>query len=362
MGSTESTSHPRPEKTARGAGSNPPNRFAKLSIDLEPEALLDDDGAPIPTRTQFLQDDTQSIISWNESPDIPFNAGLNPYRGCEHGCAYCFARPTHEYLGFSAGLEFESKIVVKENAPELLRAQLSKKSWEPQIIAMSGVTDCYQPIERKLELTRRCLAVLAEFRNPVAIITKNHLVTRDIDHLRELAAHRAVVVNVSITTLDPELAKVLEPRASPPSRRLAAIEELSAAGIPARVLMAPMIPGLNDHEMPALLAAAAKAGAVGAGYVPLRLPWTVAPIFEEWLERHRPGSREKIMGRVQSMRGGRLNDPRFGSRMRGEGVFADQMRALFTVAERKAGFSGLHPELSTAAFRVPTNQLSLFPE
>jgi DNA repair photolyase len=175
---------------ARGAASNPRNRFEKFEVTLEPEALLDEDGEPIKTRTQFFRDDSQSIISWNDSPDVSFDAGLNPYRGCEHGCAYCFARPTHEYLGFSAGLEFESKIMVKLNAPELLRAQLSKKSWKPQVIAMSGVTDCYQPVERRLELTRRCLGVLAEFRNPVAIITKNHLVTRDIDHLRELASHK----------------------------------------------------------------------------------------------------------------------------------------------------------------------------
>jgi DNA repair photolyase len=341
---------------------NPRNRFAKFEVEFEPEALLDEDGEPIPTRTQFLRDDSQSIISWNDSPDVSFDAGLNPYRGCEHGCAYCFARPTHEYLGFSAGVEFESKIVVKEKAPELLREQLSKKSWQPQVIAMSGVTDCYQPIERRLQLTRRCLAVLAEFRNPVAIITKNHLVTRDIDHLRELAGHRAVVVNISVTSLDGELAKILEPRASPPSRRLAAIEELSAAGIPVRVLMAPVIPGLNDHEMPALLAAVARAGALDGHCVPLRLPWAVAPLFEQWLERHRPDAKEKVLSRVQSMRGGKMNDPRFGSRMRGEGFYAEQLHALFALAKRKANFTASVPELSTASFRVPTAQLPLFQE
>ena len=353
---------PVPSPPARGAATNPPTRFLKLLVELEPEAFYDDDGGLIPTRTQFFRDDSQSIISWNDSPDLPFKAGLNPYRGCEHGCAYCFARPTHEYLGFSAGLEFESKIVVKENAPELLRHELSKKRWEPQVIAMSGVTDPYQPIERRLELTRRCLGVLAEFRNPVAIITKNHLVTRDIDHLQELAAHRAVVVNVSVTTLDGDLAKVLEPRASSPSRRLAAIEELTSAGIPVRVLMAPVIPGLTDHEMPALLAATARAGALDAHFVPLRLPLSVAPLFEDWLERHRPGSREKVLSRVRSIRGGKLNDPRFGSRMGGEGAFAEQMRALFAIAAKKAGFPRAPRELSTAAFRVPTDQLSLFVE
>ncbi|MDB6153607.1 MAG: Radical [Chthoniobacteraceae bacterium] len=338
----------------RGAAANPKNRFEKLEYVPDPE----EETAAI--RTQFLRDDSQSIIAWNESPDIPFRAGLNPYRGCEHGCAYCFARPTHEYLGFSAGLDFESKIVVKERAPELLRAEFLKKSWEPQVVAMSGVTDCYQPIERKLELTRRCLAVFLEFRNPVAVITKNHLVTRDIDLLSELARHHAVAVNISITTLDADLAKVLEPRASPPSRRLAAIEALHRAGVPVRVMMAPVIPGLTDHEMPALLAAAAQAGACEACYVPLRLPLAVAPLFEQWLERHAPGHKGKVLNRVRDMRGGKLYDAQFGTRMRGEGFLADQMRNLFILAKRKAGFSGASAGLSRAGFQAPGSQLELF--
>ena len=352
---------------ARGANTNPPNRFERLSVELEPGALLDDDGNPLPLRTQFLRDDAQSIITFNNSPDIPFGAGVSPYRGCEHGCAYCFARPYHEYLGFSAGLDFESKIMVKERAAELLRAELSRKSWSPQPIAMSGVTDVYQPVERRLGLTRACLAVLAEFRNPVAIITKNHLVTRDADLLGELAKYRAANVSISLTTLDGELAKVLEPRASTPTRRLAAIAELRAAGVPVHVLTAPIIPGLNDHEIPALLDAAAKAGAVGAGYTILRLPLAVAPIFEAWLEEHRPGHKDKVLGRIRELRGGKLNDPNFGSRMRGEGPLAEQIKALFTVARRKAGLDGptvgmnrTTLELSSASFRVPTNQLPLF--
>ncbi|HYR59329.1 MAG TPA: radical SAM protein, partial [Chthoniobacteraceae bacterium] len=237
----------------RGAGFNPPNRFEAQRIELEPDALLDDDGRPLPLRTQFFRDNAQSIIAWNDSPDVGFDAGVSPYRGCEHGCAYCFARPYHEYLGFSAGLDFESKIMVKLRAPELLREALSKKSWKPQPIAMSGATDVYQPIERRLGLTRACLAVLAEFRNPVAMITKNHLITRDADLLAELAKYRAASVSISITTLDGELAKTLEPRASTPARRLAAVRELSAAGVPVCVLTAPLIPGLTDHELPALL-------------------------------------------------------------------------------------------------------------
>lgn len=345
-----------PLTRGRGAVSNPKNRFDKLEYIADP----DEDWEPRPLRTVFLKDDTQSIITYNDSPDIPHRASLNPYRGCEHGCTYCFARPTHEYLGFSAGLDFESKIVVKENAPDLLRAELSAKRWKPQTLAMSTVTDCYQPIERTLGLTRRCLEILAEFRQPVGIITKNHLVTRDIDLLRELASHRAAAVLISLTTLDPELAKKLEPRASSPSRRLAAIAALSAAGIPVQILMAPCIPGLTDHEMPALFAAAAQAGARDAGYIPLRLPGAVAPLFEQWLETHVPGQKEKVLSRIRSIRGGKLNDPRFGSRFRGQGVFAEQMRGLYQLAHRKAAFPGDLEDLSTAAFRVPTDQLSLF--
>ncbi|MES2568428.1 MAG: PA0069 family radical SAM protein [Verrucomicrobiota bacterium] len=346
---------PPPAPRGRGSASNPKNRFEKLEYVPEPDA---EEASASPTR--FLRDDSQSIIAWNDSPDIPFRAGLNPYRGCEHGCAYCYARPTHEYLGYSAGLDFETRILVKERAPELLRAELSKKAWEPQVIAMSGVTDCYQPVERTLELTRRCLAVLLEFRNPVSIITKNHLVTRDIDLLAELARHQAVEVNLSITTLDSELARTLEPRASSPAHRLAAITKLREAGVPVRVMMAPVIPGLTDHEMPALLAAAAHAGACDAAYVPLRLPLAVAPLFEQWLERHAPGYKEKVLNRVRDMHGGKLYDSRFGKRMGGEGIFAGQMHTLFAVSKRKAAFEGTSPNLSTAGFQVPGAQMELF--
>jgi DNA repair photolyase len=342
----------------RGATFNPKNRFEALEYVAEPREQWEDE--PPNPRTVFLRDDTQSIIAHNNSPDVGFDVSINVYRGCEHGCAYCFARPTHEYLGFSAGLDFETKIMVKENAPELLREALSKKSWKPQVLAMSGVTDCYQPIERRLELTRRCVAVLAEFRNPLAIITKNHLVVRDKDLLAELARFDAAVVTISVTTLDGELAKKLEPRASPPSRRLAAIEELSAAGIPVKVLMAPVFPGLTDHEMPALLEACARAGARDANFVPLRLPWAVAPLVEQWLERHMPGQKEKILGRIREMRGGKLYDAKWGVRMRGEGFFAEQLGALFHLAHRRAGFPQNLPELSAKSFRVPTAQLSLF--
>ncbi len=360
-----------PTPPARGAGYNPPNRFEAQRIELEPDALVDDDGKPWPLRTQYFRDDTQSILAWNNSPDIPFRVGCSPYRGCEHGCAYCFARPSHEYLGWSAGLDFESRILVKPRAAELLRGELCKKKWEPQPIAMSGITDVYQPIERRLGLTRQCLAVLAEFRNPVAIITKNHLITRDADLLAELAKYQAVSVCISLTTLDPELAKTLEPRASTPNRRLAAIRELRAAGVPVRVLTAPIIPGLNDHEIPALLAAAAEAGADAAGYTLVRLPLAVEPIFIEWLERHRPGEKEKVLGRIRELRGGALYRPGFGERMRGSGPAAEQLSQFFQVAARRAGLAPRHDdaetgvrlttrELSTEHFRVPRAQLELF--
>ena len=334
----------------RGAAGNPANRFESLSLERDADWDPAEDRGP---RTQFLRDLSQTIISYNNSPDIPFKAGINPYRGCEHGCAYCYARPTHEYLGFSAGLDFESKIMVKERAPELLRQELSSPKWNPQELALSGVTDCYQPIERKLELTRRCLAVLAEFRNPVMIITKNFLVTRDLDLLRELAKHQAVQVNLSINSLDAELARKLEPRASSPKQRLAAVETLSKAGVPVGVLVAPVIPALNDHEIPAVLAAAKAAGAGWAYTEVLRLPLTVAPVFQEWLERNFPLKKDKILGRIRAIRGGKLNDPRFGSRMRGEGIFADQISQIFHVARRKVGLPEDGPELSTAAFRRP---------
>jgi DNA repair photolyase len=332
----------------RGAAGNPKNRFER--IEAEPE-LGEPDEEP-GRGTVFLRDASRSIIARNYSPDIGFDASINPYRGCEHGCVYCYARPTHEYLGFSAGLDFESKILVKEDAPELLRGQLSSPRWRPQVLSMSGVTDPYQPIERRIELARRCLEVLAEFRNPVAVVTKNHLVTRDIDLLSQLSRHDAAVVAISLTTLDDDLRRVMEPRTSRPSRRLAAIEALARAGIPVGVMTAPVIPGLNDHELPALLSAAAEAGAGFAAYTPVRLPYAVGPLFEDWLSRHFPDRKEKVLNHIRSMRGGRLNDPNFGSRMRGEGIFAEHIARLFDISCRRAGIErGRFPKLSAAAFR-----------
>ena len=335
---------------ARGAGSNPPNRFEPIT--LERDADWDPEQDPLP-RTVFLRDHSSKIITSNDSPDVGFEHSVNPYRGCEHGCVYCYARPTHEYLGFSAGLDFETRIMVKEDAAKLLREELSAPDWVPKIIALSGVTDPYQPVERRLKLTRGCLAVLAEFHNPVTIVTKNNLVVRDLDLLAELAGCRAAAVFISVTTLDTELRKVMEPRTSPPAARLATISALAKAGIPTGVLVAPVIPGLTDHEIPAILEAAAAAGASFAAHAVLRLPYAVAPLFEEWLTRHVPEKKDKVLNRIRALRGGKLNNSEFGLRMRGEGIFAEQISRLFQVACRKAGGLDREPELSTAFFRRP---------
>ncbi|HVN82296.1 MAG TPA: PA0069 family radical SAM protein [Terriglobia bacterium] len=348
----------KPRFRGRGADWNPSNRFE--SLHYEHEADQDEVGEPAPT-TQFLKDHSRSLITYNDSPDVGFDASINPYRGCEHGCIYCYARPTHEYIGYSAGLDFETKILVKEQAPDLLRSELSSSKWKPQVVAISGVTDPYQPIERKRELTRSCLAVFCEFRNPVTVVTKNYLVTRDLDYLTDLARDQAAAVFLSVTTLDRDLCRTLEPRTSHPLRRLAAIEKLSSAGVPTGVMVAPVIPGLTDHELPAVLAACAKAGAQFAGYITLRLPLTVAPLFEQWLTQHVPDRRNKVLNRIRSLRDGRLNDPCFGSRMRGQGIFADQVAEMFAISCRKLGIAERGPSLSIAAFHRPSNtQLELF--
>ncbi len=337
-----------PTLRGRGAHWNPPNRFERLHVDRD--AWTDPDDPP--PRTELLRDSSRSILSYNDAPDVGFDVGLNPYRGCSHGCAYCYARPTHEYLGLSAGLDFESRIVVKQDAPELLRAALSSRRWEPKAIGMSGVTDPYQPVERRLRLTRRCLEVLADFRNPVQIVTKSYLVSRDVDLLSELAGHRAVAVALSVTTLDHELQRAMEPRASSPARRLGAIRVLADAGIPVGVNVAPVVPGLTDHELPDILEAAADAGATFAGTILLRLPYGVKEIFDDWLQRHAPDRREKVLNRVRAMRRGALYDARYEVRGRGEGPWADQLRSLFRVASRRVGL-GPPPSLSAHAFRRP---------
>ncbi len=336
----------------RGALTNPSNRFSTESYTPFEEDL--EEPEPLP-RTQFIPDSSHSVISWNDSPDLPYRAGLNPYRGCEHGCVYCFARPYHEYLGFSAGLDFESKILVKEDAPELLRRELESPGWVPQVIGMSGVTDPYQPIERRLHLTRRCLQVLAEFRNPVAIVTKNHLVARDMDILSQLAQYNAVFVNLSITSLDAQLARLLEPRTSSPVKRLEAIHRLAQAGIPVGVMVAPMIPGLTDHEIQRIVSAAVEAGARSAWHCIVRLPRSVDELFIEWLEMHFPQRKQKVLNRLREIHGGSLDSSRFYQRMEGEGKWAEQIHQVFNLACKKAslppGRCGF--DLSISAFRHP---------
>jgi DNA repair photolyase len=346
----------------RGAAENPTNRFESQAHvpDPDPQSPLavDDPTADpdAPRRhplTQLLADSTRKIIASNDSPDVPFTFSINPYRGCEHGCIYCFARPTHEYLGLSAGLDFETKILVKHEAPALLRKELAHPKWEPQVIACSGVTDCYQPIERKLTLTRQCLEVLLDCRNPVAIVTKNHLVTRDIDILSQLASFNCVQVFVSVTTLQKDLAQLMEPRTSAPQRRLDAIAELANAGIPVGVMVAPVIPALTDHEMPAILKAAREAGAQSAGFVPLRLPHAVKDLFADWLSRHFPDRREKVLNRIKDLRGGKLYDATWGDRMRGQGQWADYIKATFALHTARLGLNEKRYTTTSAHFRRP---------
>lgn len=346
------------DKRGRGAGFNPDNRFEKLSYRFEAADLFPEEEKPL-LRTEFFRDHTKTIVTENNSPDVGFQYSVNPYRGCEHGCAYCYARPSHEFLSLSAGLDFESKIFVKEKAPELLQEKLSSRGWTGELIFMSGITDCYQPIERKLEITRRCLEVLVEFKNPFSIITKNALVTRDKEIIAQNAKLGAAAVCLSVTSLDSELARVLEPRTSSPQARLRAIRELVEAGIPTGINIAPIIPGLNDHEVPAILKAAHEAGATSAGYTLVRLPLTVRPIFENWLETTFPLKKNKVLNLIRDLRGGRLNDPAFGSRMRGQGPVAAQIRQLFKIYSRKYHFNEREFSLTSEHFRRPTPQMSL---
>ncbi|MTI89143.1 MAG: PA0069 family radical SAM protein [Balneolaceae bacterium] len=342
----------------RGASDNPINRFEGNYIDYE----LDEETGEKPSpKTQLIRDDTKTVISYNNSPDIPFDAGLNPYRGCEHGCIYCFARPYHEYLGYSLGLDFESKIVVKYDAPALLRKELSSPKWKPQMIAMSGVTDVYQPIEKKLKITRGCLEVLAEFRNPVGLITKNQLITRDIDLLCQLNKYQCVSVTISVTTLDKDLTMIMEPRTTRPQRRLETIRVLADAGIPVCVNVAPIIPGLTDHECVRILEEAAKAGATSAGYTILRLPYKVKDIFIDWLDQHLPDRKKKILNRLSDIRDGHLNGYKWGERMKGTGNFSKQIEQLFTVQTKRLGLNKKRRACTTKYFRrVHGSQLNIF--
>jgi len=344
--------------SGRGVSKNLSNRFKPLGQTVDDYCHETEISNP---ETIFIKDISKSILSKNDSPDIPFESSLNPYRGCEHGCVYCYARPMHEYLEWSAGLDFETKILVKENAPQLLEKTLSSKTWKPQVIALSGATDPYQPAEKNFEISRKCLQVLSKFRNPVVAITKNYLATRDIDLFSDLAQHNASAIYISLNSLDATLARKMEPRASSPERRLEAIRKLSEANIPVGVLVAPIVPGLNDMEIPAVLNEAAKAGASFAGYVVLRLPFAVEELFTEWLEDAYPNKKEKVLNRLRSLRNGVLYNSDYSSRMVGQGVFAKQIADLFKLSLRKAGISNRGPSLDVSGFIPPAGrQLSLF--
>lgn len=345
-----------PSPKRRGAHVDPPNRFERIALEPDLEQVERDPDFQTPLRvlpTEFFDDQTRSIVTSNDSPDLYFRYSCNPYRGCEHGCSYCYARPYHEYLGFSAGTDFETKILVKRRAPELFREFLARPDWSPEPIMFSGVTDCYQPIERRLRLTRGCLEVALEANQPIEIITKSSLVLRDQDLLEELARRSLVHVNVAVTTLDADIARAMEPRASSPTERLGAIKRLSKAGVPVRALVAPLVPGLTDSELPSILKAAAERGASSAGYVLLRLPGNVRPVFLDWLSRAIPLRADRVLERIRATRSGELNDPRFGSRMRGKGEFAEQIAEMFRLFAARFGLSGRLPPLDVSRFRPP---------
>ena len=345
----------------RGARSNTSSRYDRLAYVGLDDGWTREDEAPPPLRTEILTDATRTIITRNTSPDISFDRSINPYRGCEHGCIYCFARPTHAYLGLSPGLDFEAKLLVKPEAAKLLEAELRKPSYQPGVIAIGTNTDPYQPIERRYLVMRSILKVLWEFRHPVGIVTKSALIARDIDILKPMAELGLVKVALSVTTLDRKLARAMEPRAAAPQRRLDTIRTLSEAGIPAGVMFAPIIPALNDGEMESVLKAAAEAGAVSAGYTLLRLPLEIKDLFREWLEAHRPDAARHVMSLVRSMRGGKDYDAEWGARMRGDGPYAKMLAQRFRMATRRLGLDR-DVALDVSKFRrppVPGDQLAL---
>ena len=351
----------------RGAGINPEGRFERDRRDADDDgwgsaADVGEEPAPARIATHVTIEHAKSIVSRNDSPDIPFTQSINPYRGCEHGCIYCYARPSHAYLGLSPGLDFETRLFAKVNAAELLRDELSRPGYRCQTIALGTNTDPYQPTEREHRITRSLLEVMAECGQPVGIVTKNALVLRDLDLLAPMAARGLARVYISVTTLDHGIARHLEPRASSPTRRLEAIRELAAAGVPSGVMVAPVIPFLTDDAMESVLESAAGAGAGAAGYVLLRLPYEIKDLFKDWLERHYPLKAAHVMSRLRQMRDGRENDPAFGSRMKGEGLFADLLARRFETACRRFGITNGRSPLDTSQFRRPARggQLALF--
>ncbi len=342
----------------RGTASNPKNRFEAYHYELIEESEYRDDKKKIVT--QYFRDTTKTPLAKNSSPDLPFAFDLNPYRGCEHGCIYCYARPSHEYLGFSAGLDFETKIMVKSDIHLLLEKEFRKKSWKPQTVALAGNTDCYQPIEQKLQLTRKCLEVFLKYKNPVDLITKNYLVTRDIDILSKLAEQNLAGCTMTMTTLDKKLHSKMEPRTSTPEMRLKAIHELAKAGIPVSVNVAPIIPGLNDSEIPAILKRAREHGATGAYWIMLRLPMAVNDLFVEWLNRAYPDRAAKVINRIKEVREGKMSSSQFGKRMSGTGEIADSISQLFDLTCEKIGINKIHRNLSVDKFQNnSSNQMDL---
>ena len=351
-------------RKGRGAASNRVSRYAEHVREDVTDDGWDEEDAPGAPATTLIRDHSRSIIAKNDSPDIAFDRSINPYRGCEHGCVYCYARPSHAWLGHSPGLDFETRIHHQPDAARLLREAFAKPGYRCRVVALGANTDPYQPVERRLGITREVLEVLLEHRHPVAIVTKSALVERDLDLLAELARHRLVQVRLSVTTLDNDLARRMEPRAAAPHRRVRTIERLAAAGVPTGVLFAPVIPALNDHELEAVLARCREAGAREAGYVFLRMPHEIKDLFTEWAEHHYPLRAQRILSHVRGARDGRLNSTAFGSRMRGTGPVAELIARRFEVASRRAGFEGL-PALDHDAFRGGTpgsegGQLSLF--
>jgi DNA repair photolyase len=346
----------------RGARSNASSHYHRQHYVGLDDGWLYENEAPPPLRTEIIRDISRSVITRNNSPDISFNQSINPYRGCEHGCIYCFARPTHAYLGLSPGLDFEAKLFVKPDAAKLLRSELLKPSYTPQVIAIGTNTDPYQPIEREYRVMRSILKVLAEFKHPVGIVTKSALITRDIDLLAPMAEEGLVKVALSITTLDRKLARAMEPRAATPAKRLETIRRLSQAGIPVGVMTAPIIPALNDEELESILSRAREAGASEAGYVLLRLPLEIKDLFKEWLETHAPDRANHVLSLIKSIRGGKEYDSNWGARMRGDGPYAKLIAQRFHLATRRLGLNHKRLELDVSRFcrpRAPGSQLAL---
>lgn len=357
----------------RGSSSNPTVRFEKISLEIQDDSLpAIDDLATDPAHnkaylkgpsTEFFDDSSQSIVTENNSPDISYRWSINPYRGCEHGCTYCYARPYHEYLGLSAGLDFEQKIIVKRDAAKLLRDWISRPKWRGERLALSGVTDPYQPVEAKLKITRQILQLLVQTRHCVTMITKNALVTRDIDLLGELASQKLTGIALSITTLDSELARSMEPRTSSPEARLRTVKQLSEAGIPVHVNLAPIIPGLTEHEIPQLVQAAADHGATSVGMQVVRLPGAVTEVFSAWLENKFPDRHSKVISRIRAMRDGKLNEAQFGLRMKGSGPLAESIQQSFRLWAKRCHLDGGMPKLNESLFTPPADtngQLRLF--